>query len=422
MQLSRMRDGGIERRRTRLPSVLAGAMSVWPEERRSRGMRFVAVLAVVACAGTNAPAIGADARGATSRRPDLQHVLDSLVAGPNRIAPGVTAYVSGPQGTWIGSAGIANLKTREPMRPDARMRLESVSKLWIATLILQLAQEHRLGIDDAVARWLPGLLSGANRITLRQLLNHTAGLIDTNDIGRDPGRYLKAVKDRALRARLTALRRRVAKNPGLEFPSRVWVQFAAALPPLYPPGTTYHYSNIGYMVAGLVAERVSGQSLAELARQRLIGPLHLTTAAYDPHSMITGAHARGYSVAADGTLTDATTWTTGLGANGGIVSDAADEGRFLQALMRGRLLRPSQLAALKTPSAFSNYGLGTGIDTSKCTGTAYGHNGAGAGFASSVYASGRGDRVAVLLLNGHTADGHGDVIANVAAVQLYCAA
>ena len=176
----------------------------------------------------------------------------------------MTAYVSGPHGTWIGSAGIANVKTREPMRPDARMRLESVSKLWVATLILQLAQERKLRIDDVVARWLPRLLPDGNRITLRQLLNHTGGVIDTNDIGRDPDRYLKAVKDRALRAKLIALSRRLARNPGLEFPSRVWVQFAAALPPLYRPGTTYHYSNIGYIVAGLVAEQVSRRSLAEL--------------------------------------------------------------------------------------------------------------------------------------------------------------
>ena len=80
------------------------------------------------------------------------------MSGPKRIAPGVTAYVSGPHGTWVGSAGIANVKTGEPMRPAARMRLESVGKLWTATLMLRLVQERKLSLDDTVAHWLPGLL------------------------------------------------------------------------------------------------------------------------------------------------------------------------------------------------------------------------------------------------------------------------
>ena len=72
------------------------------------------------------------------------------------------------------------------MRPDARMRLESVSKLWTATLILQLAGEGKLRLDDTVEHRLPGLLPYGDRITIRELLNHTSGMIDNNDIGRDP--------------------------------------------------------------------------------------------------------------------------------------------------------------------------------------------------------------------------------------------
>ncbi len=144
--------------------------------------------------------LGASSGAAEDRavvaNPQFQRVLNRLVSGRSPIAPGVTAYVSGPHGTWAGAAGVANVKTGEPMRPDARMRLESVSKLWTATLILRLAQQHRLSLDDTVERWLPGLLPAGHRITLRQLLNHTSGLIDTNDINQHPTRYLGQIKDR----------------------------------------------------------------------------------------------------------------------------------------------------------------------------------------------------------------------------------
>ena len=102
-------------------------------------------------------------------------MLDALVTGPQRIAPGVTAYVSGPRGTWMGAAGVANVKTGEPMRPNTRLRLASVSKTWTATLILRLAQEHKLSLEDTVERWLPRLLSYGQRITIRSCSITQAG-------------------------------------------------------------------------------------------------------------------------------------------------------------------------------------------------------------------------------------------------------
>jgi D-alanyl-D-alanine carboxypeptidase len=241
-----------------------------------------------------------------------------------------------------------------------------------ATLIAQLVGDGKMRLDDRVARWLPGLLPYGNRITA--------------------------------------------------FSPRLWVEFAAALPLEYQPGTMYHYSNIGYMVAGLVAERAGRADLATLFRQRLIEPLRLERTAYDPAPQIGGDHARGYLVATNGKLTDATTWTEGHGANGGIVSDAADEAHFLQALMRGRVVDPAQLAELKHPSALEDYALGTGINDSGCAGMAYGHNGGGDGFETNVFVSGDGSRVAVLLLNGRTIDSRGDTTAFEAMRRLYCAA
>ncbi len=353
---------------------------------------------------------------------ELQQVLEDLVAGPNRIAPGATAYVAGPNGVWTGAAGVANVWTGERMQPDARMRLESVSKAWTAALVLRLVAQGRLRVDDTVERWLPGLLPYGDEITVRELLDHTSGMVDSNDIVRDPGRYLADLDDPELEAKVDEVVDRLSSDPAYEFSPRLWVEVAAATDLLSEPGTAFHYSNIGYMVAGLVVERAGGLDLATQFEREIVEPLDLAGAAYDPGADIGGEHVSGYLVDADGRLTDTTRWTGGLGANGGIVSSAADEARFLQALMRGDLLGRDELRALETPSPFSNYGLGIGINHEACSDPAYGHNGGGDGFASSVYVSPDGKRVAVLLLNGRTEGGVGDVTAFNAMRRLFCAA
>jgi D-alanyl-D-alanine carboxypeptidase len=355
-------------------------------------------------------------------------MLEQLVTGGDRIAPGATAVVVGPHGSWVGAAGLADVGAKQRMLPDSRVRLESVSKLWVATLILQLVGDGRLRLQDTVEQWLPGLLPYGNRITVRELLNNTSGIVDTNDITNASLYYLDQVKDPVLRAELLRIGRRLAADPAYPFPWQLWVRFAAALPLQSRPGRAYHYSNIGYMVAGMIAQRAGGAGLATLFRRRIIEPLGLTHTAYDPSPQITGPHAPGYSVAANGKLTDTTTWTQGLGANGGIVSDAADEARFLQALMRGQLLKPPLLAQLKTPSRASlqaaapaAYGLGTEVTQTGCAGPGFEHTGGGFGYQADVIVSGDGQHVAVLLLNGRTTDDHGDTIAMAAEQSLYCA-
>ncbi len=363
-------------------------------------------------------------RDAAEARPELQRILEEVVA-PGQVAPGVTAYVSGPHGTWAGSAGLANVETGSPMPVDARMRLESVSKAWTAALILQLVAEGRMGLDDTVERWLPGLLPDGGRITVRRLLDHTSGLIDNNDISRAPAAYIAVVGDPELRARLTRVRQRAAADPAYRFPARLWVELAAWIPLQSEPGTRYHYSNIGYEIAGMVAEKVADRPLARLFAERLIEPLGLTETAYDPQGPIAGPHARGYQTSAEGTRIDATDWHGGTGAEGGIVASAADEGRFLRALMDGTLLGPAERTALKTPAvgAKSAYALGLVVVESGCAGVVYQHGGAGPGFKTSVFVSGDGSRLAVLLANGNRRDAlayYAQI--DEAARRLYCAA
>jgi D-alanyl-D-alanine carboxypeptidase len=356
-------------------------------------------------------------------RPDLQRVLDGLVAGPSKIAPGATAYVSGPQGSWLGAAGVADTGTGAQMPRDARVRLESVSKIYTAALILQLAQEGRLRVDDTVARWLPGLLPYGNRITIRQLLTMRSGLIDNNDVANaseSAGRaYLARVEDATLRTQILAIAARIEKNPATEFSPMWWIRFAAWQPLLFTPGDGFHYSNIGYDILGLIAARAGGTPLPVLYRERIFEPLGLRATAYDPQGPIAGPHARGYGIEPDGKQIDTTDWHSGVGAEGGIVSNAEDTARFLTALMQGKLLDRRHLTAMEGDSLWFG-GAVTG-----CAGQAFGWSGGGSGYKTDVWVDHGGTRVAVLLLNARqwdTAQPSGDQAAHDALAGLYCRA
>jgi D-alanyl-D-alanine carboxypeptidase len=387
--------------------------------RRRAAAWIVAIVAVlVAAIAVPVTLVGMRAdQASVAARPELLQVLVELTSGSGRIAPGATAYVAGPHGTWSGAAGVADVASGQPMPIDARMRLESVSKIWTAALVLQLAEHGRLGLNDTVERWLPGLLPFGDRITLRQLLTHTSGIFDNNDAVNDGDRVLARVKDPGFHAELVRLAKRLQADPTTRFPPTVWIRLAATQPLYFPPGTGYHYSNVGFEVLGLVIERVTGQPLEAVYQERIIQPLGLGHTAYDPQGDITGPHAHGYLVKADGSLADQTAVHWGIGAEGGIVSDAADTGRFLIALMQDRLLGPAAAAGMRSGDFWS------GGDTPSCGGSTYGHSGGGEGYKTNVWVSSDGSRVVVLLLNGRMADmATSDQRAAQALDQLYCAA
>jgi D-alanyl-D-alanine carboxypeptidase len=380
-----------------------------------RPHRWVAwlVAGLVVAAGI---AVGIDrafVAGQETRSEFMQGILDGVVTGPNRLAPGATAYVSGPHGSWIGSAGVAEVKTAKQMPLDARMRIESNSKTWLVAAVLQLVQEGKLSLDDTVDRWLPGLLRAhGGEITLRQLMSDSSGLIDDNDVFASPraaDAYLARVGDAKLRAQLLAVGARIRANRAVEVSPLWFIRLAAWQPLVAPPGTTYHHSNIGWNIAGLIAAKASGKPLPLLYRERIFQPLRLRHTAYDPQGPIAGAHANGYALTANGTLTDTTAWHLGKGADGAIVTNATDEAGFLTALTDGTLLHPDVLGEL-----------GAG-DPSGCGG-AFVHSGSGAGngFKSDVVYAVDGSRVAVLLLNG-TRGATGFARSAAAANNLYCA-
>ena len=167
--------------------------------------------------------------------------------------------------------GYADLEARVPMRTDHLFRIASHSKTFTATLVLQLVDEGRLGLDDPVGRHLPELDGPVADVRLRELLEHTAGVLrDSRDA--DFWQRRRPFPDRA---ELLAL----AVQGGLKT----------------DPGERFGYSNIGYGLLGLVVEAVTGTGFAEAARTRIADPLGLADTAAEYLGERAGDYAAGYT-------------------------------------------------------------------------------------------------------------------------------
>jgi CubicO group peptidase (beta-lactamase class C family) len=213
-----------------------------------------------------------------------------------------------------------------------------------------------------------------------------------------------------------ALAKRLQANPSYVYDDLIEIRWAAELPLYFDPGTNYHYSNIGYKIAGRIAEKASDESLDTLYHRVIIDPLHLGSAAYDPTGPIGGSHPLGYAMTATKAVEATNLGEGALGAEGGIVSDAKDEATFLRAAVRGELVPTADL--LRASSVNSTYALGIGMTATRCSYPTWSHNGGGPAWASAVAVSEDGKRVAVILLNGRRDGADADYAAAV--LRLLC--
>ncbi|MER5456944.1 serine hydrolase domain-containing protein [Micromonospora sp. NPDC002389] len=254
--------------------------------------------------------------------------------------------VTTPTGCFKGTFGVRDLRSSAPVPADARIRIGSVTKVFTAVVVYQLVAEGQLRLDEPVRPYLPDLIPADwPTVTVRQLLAHTSGL---------PSPVLPDGLDWQIEHRFDRWT-----------PEQI-VRTALTNPTEYAPGTAQRYTNMGYVVAGILIERVTGRSYAEQMRQRIFRPLGMRdTYAPGVATGIRGPHVRGYQqVSRDGRteLVDATRWSqTFTPASGDLISTVADLDRFAAALFGGRLLAPAQQRELFTHpwagAGYSNGGL-----------------------------------------------------------------
>jgi D-alanyl-D-alanine carboxypeptidase len=326
-----------------------------------------------------APLPAAPSAVVTEKPTQLQRIARSLVAAG---APGAIVYLRTPKGVRSAAAGLAQLQPRAPMRVADHYRIGSITKTYVATVVLQLVADGSLNLDDSVERWLPGLVPNGSAITVRMLLNHTSGLYNYAD---DP--------------KFVAL---AMANPSREWAPRELVAFAVSHPPLFPPGSAAAYCNTGYILLGLLVESVTAESLGEVLRERLFEPLRLRETSFGSGIAIANPVAHGYW-APQGTLVDLTPiLNASFGwAAGQMVSTVGDVSKFFSALLGGRVLPASLLKQMKAvPPPQNGWVAGLGLLTTRTRcGTAFGHGGDAVGWHSEALATADGRRVAVIMVN-----------------------
>ncbi|MGW5696524.1 serine hydrolase domain-containing protein, partial [Streptomyces asiaticus] len=193
--------------------------------------------------------------------------------------PGVAVRIDDGHGPAVESTEQAPWTVADhKLAVDDEFRMGSNTKTLVATLILQLVAEHRVNLTDSVESWLPGLIPGGGAITLRMLLNHTSGLYDYTD-------------DPAGLASVTGQDQR-------QWTPEELLALATRHQALFTPGKKWSYSNTNYIALGMVLEKATGRSVADLIDDRIVRPLRLThtyiatTAAWRPGDNRT--HTHGY--------------------------------------------------------------------------------------------------------------------------------
>ena len=260
--------------------------------------------------------------------------------------PGVAAaIVTGGETPRVGAVGVLKKGTDAPVRLDCRWHLGSDTKAMTSTLIARFVEQHRLNWDTTLAEVFPDLAAGMHpafrTVTVRHLLSHRAGLPPNLDSARFATGDVQAL-------RLRAVREETAKPPRSE------------------PGSSYVYSNLGYIIAGAVVERITGQSWEQAITQEIFTPLHMDSAGFGgtgtpgqidqpwPHT------ADGVPAAENGPAADN---PPVFGPVGRVHCTVQDWARFVQDQLRGdrgepALLSPGSYQELHTAAFGGDYALG----------------------------------------------------------------
>jgi CubicO group peptidase (beta-lactamase class C family) len=306
--------------------------------------------------------------------------VDALMRAYQGAVPGAgVAVLQYGAPILLRAYGLENVEDDVAATTATNYRLASVTKQFTAAAILLLAEEGRLSIDDPVRAWLPTLPDAASGICIRQLLAHTSGIADFEDLIPVPPAAPHAPSRQFLDADVLNL---------LEARNHRY----------FPPGTAFRYSNSGYVLLALIAARASGVHFAAFLRERIFQPLRMNnTVAFERGFSSVAHRAFGYSAAGlSWSRTDQSPTSATLG-DGGIYSSIDDLAKWDAALYDGRLLRAESLRlaftpATATPDPDVYYGFGWRV-----TRDTLWHSGESLGFRNVIVRyPGRGVSVIVL--------------------------
>jgi CubicO group peptidase (beta-lactamase class C family)/D-alanyl-D-alanine dipeptidase len=281
------------------------------------------------------------------------------------------ALVDDQKVVWAQGFGLADPVRRIPATADTVYRVGSVSKLFTDIAIMQLTERGRVDLDAPVARYLPGFQPRnpfPAAITLRHLMSHRAGLVREPPVGHyfdDTGASLANT--------VTSLNRTDL---------------------VYAPGARTKYSNAGIAVVGRVVEELAGRPFPEVLADRVLGPLDMTSSAFEPTPIVRERLAKAVMWTLHGTEFAAPAFELGMSPAGSMYSTVTDLAKFMSALFArghgsgGAILKPDTLEAMWKPQfadADATTGFGLGFHVGRFEGRRrVGHDGAIYGFATAL--------------------------------------
>ncbi|MER5928919.1 serine hydrolase domain-containing protein [Streptomyces sp. NPDC002054] len=356
--------------------------------RRTAPAAAVAVFALLAAA---APAATAAPGPAVGDRLDRQALAAELRAVHEAGVFGVYSAVRNGHSQWKGAAGLADIDTHRPTRPDLRHRVGSVTKSFTAVAVLQQVADGRIRLDQPIGDHLPELVPGerGRKVTVRMLLNHTSGIAD---YVAEAFPSLKELDPRSLDEH----RHRTIAPTEL-------VRLGVGLPQTFEPGTDWGYSNTNYILLGELLRKVTGQDPERVITRDVIRKAGLRDTWFPgTQPAVKGPHARMYENLhglIDPPRDYSTYNMTWAGTAGALISTQQDLNTFYRRLLAGELLPAAQLREMLTTwpvkapdgSVGMRYGLGIySMDTS--CGPVWGHDGGVFGAGTWALSSPEGKR------------------------------
>ncbi|WP_327092442.1 beta-lactamase family protein [Nonomuraea sp. NBC_01738] len=327
-----------------------------------------------------APAAAAEDGGLDRQR--LRQTIDAIhEAGMY----GTYANVMDGRRSWKGAAGVADIDTRRPMRPEMVHRAGSITKSFVAVAVLQQVGKGTIELDAPIGRYLPDLIPGerGQQITVRMLLNHTSHIANHTDVLFPTIESLDANRFRA-------------------FPPEELARAGLDAPATGQPGVTPgSYSNTNYVIAGLLLEKVTGTSAERYITDHVFRKAGLRHTSFPRTPYLPGPSSKAYEALfgyfdppKDYSVYNMSwAWTSGA-----IVSTMEDLNRFFRLLLRGELLDATLLAEMQKTvpiqsfsGAVIDYGLGIYPLDLPC-GRFWGHDGSVFGMQTFAFSTNDGGR------------------------------
>ncbi|NUP94903.1 MAG: serine hydrolase [Planctomycetaceae bacterium] len=284
---------------------------------------------------------------AVDRESELAEAIDALAAKYLAMPGGVGLSVAVARGDRMlveRGYGLADVEFDVLANAQTCFRIGSVTKQFTAALVLRCAEEGKLSLEDELSKFVPSFPLQGRKVTIRQLLNHTSGIVSYTDLDEEWH----------------------SKWP-LELSHEELLALVKDKPFVFEPGTKWAYNNTGYYLLGMVLESVRGKPYAEIVREELATPLGLGRTRYDSNVELIKNRAQGYSFEGGKLANDQILGMNQPGAAGALVSTAGELVRWQQALAHGKVVSAASFAQMTTPTVLpdahdTGYGFGLSID------------------------------------------------------------